>query len=215
MSNKVQSLEKINLTEENDSLATDCGKVGKEVGSFLSSVVKNLDIPNYDGCDPLSDNIYHSTLKAIVKRRNHPSILTITTEHENTPNFPFNFFSKEHVPEEMFGSSKAIQESDIPVKLIKGNSDLFAEIICKYFNESLEKSKFPDCLKLANVTPVFKKGARTSKNNYRPVSILPILSKIIERLISKQLSEFFENSRNFSVFLGKVAKHCLLTMLKT
>ena len=41
------------------------------------------------------------------------------------------------------------------------------------------------------------------------------MSKIIERLISKQLSEFFENSRNFSVFLGKVAEHCLLTMLKT
>ena len=50
---------------------------------------------------------------------------------------------------------------------------------------------FPDCLKLANVTPVFQKSARTSKNNYRPVSILPILSKLFELLISKQLSEFF------------------------
>ena len=105
----------------------------------------------------------------------------------------------------MLDSSKAIQESDIPVKLIKENSDLFAEIICKYFNESLEKSKFPDCLKLANVTPVFKKGARTSKNNYRLVSILPILSKLLEGLISKQLSEFLKvYYRNFSVVLGKV-----------
>ena len=93
----------------------------------------------------------------------------------------------------MLDSSKAVQESDIPVKLIKGNSDLFAEIICKYFNESLEKRKFPDCLKLANVTPVFKKGARTSKNNFGPVSILPILSKLFELLISRQLSEFFES----------------------
>ena len=57
----------------------------------------------------------------------------------------------------MLDSSKAIQESDIPVKLIKENSDLFAEIICKYFNESLENSKCPDCMKLANVIPVFKK----------------------------------------------------------
>ena len=57
----------------------------------------------------------------------------------------------------MLDSSKAIQESNIPVKLIKGNIDLFAEIICTYFNESLEKSKFPDCLKLPNVTPVFKR----------------------------------------------------------
>ena len=93
----------------------------------------------------------------------------------------------------MLDSSKAIQESDNPVKLIKGSSDLFAEIICKYFIESLEKSKFPDSLKLANVTPVFKKGARTSKNIYRPVSILQLLSKLFERFISKQLSEFFES----------------------
>ena len=63
---------------------------------------------------------------------------------------------------EILDSSKDIQESDIPVKSIKGNSDLFAEIICKYFNESLKKSKFLDCLKLENVTAVFKKGARTT-----------------------------------------------------
>ena len=113
----------------------------------------------------MKDKIDHATLKAIVKWRNHPSILTITSEHENAPKFSFNFVSKEHVLEEiqMLDSSKAIQENDIPVKLIKGNSDFSAEIICKYFNESLEKSKFPDCLKSADVTPVFKKGGRTSK----------------------------------------------------
>ena len=44
----------------------------------------------------------------------------------------------------MLDSLKAIQESNIPLKLIKENSDLFAETICKYFNESLERSKFPD-----------------------------------------------------------------------
>ena len=106
----------------------------------------------------MSDKIDHATLKAIVKWRNHPSILTITSEHENTPKCSFNCVSKEHVLEEiqMLDSSKAIQESDIPVKLIKEINDLFAEIICKYFNESLckyfneslEKSKFPDCLKV-------------------------------------------------------------------
>ena len=67
LSNKVQSSERINLTEENDSLVTDCGKFAKELNSFSSSVLKNLNIPNYDGYDPLSDNIDHPTLKAIVK----------------------------------------------------------------------------------------------------------------------------------------------------
>ena len=138
----------------------------------------------------------------------------------NTPKFSFNFVSKEHVLEEiqMLDSSKAIQECDIPVKLIKENSFLFAEIMCKYFNESLEKSKFPDCMKLENVTPVFKKGARTSKNNYRPGSILPILPKLFERLISKQLSKFSESilSKFQCRFRkGYGAQHCLLMMLET
>ena len=104
---------------------------------------------------------------------------------------------------QMLDSSKAIQESNIPVK---------------FFNEYLEKSKFPDCLKLANVNPVFKKGTRTSKNNYRSVSILAILSKMFERLISKQLSEFFESilSKFQCGFRkGYGAQHCLLMMLET
>ena len=95
LSNKVQSSERINLTDENDPLVTDCGKVAEELNSFFPSVVKNLNIPNYEGFDPLSDNIDRATLKAIVKWKNHPSILTITPEHENTPKFSFNFASKE------------------------------------------------------------------------------------------------------------------------
>ena len=54
----------------------------------------------------------------------------------------------------------------------------FAEEIYAYFNKSVSKGKFSNCLKSANITPAFKKSARTSQNNYRPVSILPIFSKI-------------------------------------
>ena len=57
-----------------------------------------------------------------------------------------------------------------------------------------ENGKFRNCLKLANITPVFKKGARASKSNYRPVSILPVFSKIfeIERLLA-HISGFSDN----------------------
>ena len=55
----------------------------------------------WEGCDPFSDNIDNPTLKAIVKRRNHPSILKITSELENTPKTSFNFVLKEHVLEEI------------------------------------------------------------------------------------------------------------------
>ena len=46
---------------------------------------------------------------------------------------------------------------------------------------------------MANVTPIFKKGNKNKKENLRPVSILEVLSKIFEKLMSKQLPIFFEN----------------------
>ena len=142
----------------------------------------------------MAENI-DPTLRAIARWRNHPSVLAIASEYKNRTNFPFNSVSKEDVFTEikMLDVSKAIQESDTPVKIIKANENFFAEAICFYFNKALENGKFPNCLKLANITPFFKKGPRTSKNNYRPVSILPVFSKIFERLLSRQLSEFFDN----------------------
>ena len=81
--------------------------------------------------------------------------------------------------------AKASQDSDIPTKMIKKNSDIFSDIFFKEFNKLLEICKYPFCLKMANVTPVYKKGNSSDKDNYRPVSVLPNLSKIFERFLSK------------------------------
>ena len=94
--------------------------------------------------------------------------------------------------ETKLNSSKAIQEADLPVKLLKDNKDFSEAYIAKHFNDSLKSAKFPNCLKLASITPVFKKNARTSKNNYRPLSVLPVIFKIFERIIWNQLLAFFE-----------------------
>ena len=167
----------------------------------------------------MAENIDDPTLKAIAKWRNHPSILAIASEYKNRANFSFNFVSKEDVLTEIkvLDVSKAIQESDVPIKNIMTNENYFAEAICFYFNKSLENDKFPNCLKLANITPVFKKAARTSKNNYRPVSILTVFSKIFERLLSKQPLEVFDNILSkfqCSFRKGYGIQYCLLLMLE-
>ena len=51
---------------------------------------------------------------------------------------------------------------------------------------------FPDSLKFTDITPVQKKDETTNKENYRPVSVLPLISKIFERIIYDQLSEYLE-----------------------
>ena len=167
----------------------------------------------------MAENIDDPTLKAIAKWRNHPSILAIASEYKNRANVSFNFVSQEDVFTEikMLDVSKAIQESVIPIKVVKANKNFFAETIYFYFNKALENGKLPNYLKLANITPVFKKGPRTSKNNDRPVSILPVFSKIFERLLSRQLSEFFDNILSkFQYGFRKCygTQHCLLLMLE-
>ena len=113
----------------------------------------------------MAENNNDLTLKAIAKWRNHPSILATASEYRKRANFSFNFVSKEDVLTEtkVLDVSKVIQESDVPVKMIKANKNFFAELTCFYFNKSLENGKFPNCLKLVNITAVFKIGKSTSK----------------------------------------------------
>ena len=103
------------------------------------------------------------------------------------------------------------------LKPLKANENFFAEAICFYFNKSSENGKFPNRLKLANITPVFKEGVRTSKDNYRPVSILSAFSKMFERLLSRQLLDFFDyilSKFQCSFRKGYGTQHCLLLMLE-
>ena len=74
--------------------------------------------------------------------------------------------------------TKACQESDIPTKIIKENADIFSEVFRLSFNASANEGTFPSVFKLADVTLIFKKGSKNSKDNYRPISILKSLTKL-------------------------------------
>ena len=60
-------------------------------------------------------------------------------------------------------------------------------------NEAIRNNKFPDFLKLSYITPVYKKLNPSDKANYKPVSVLPLLSKVFEKIIYGQLYEYLEN----------------------
>ena len=68
---------------------------------------------------------------------------------------------------------------------------------------------FPDKLKLAKVIPIYKKGEQALINNYRPISLLPVISKVLENIIANQISSFFERNELFSRNqYGFRAAHC-------
>ena len=81
----------------------------------------------------------------------------------------------------------------------------------------LIKGTFPSVLEDGDITPVFKKEYRGSKENYRPVSILPVISKIFEKLLWNQITPFMDQflSKYQCAFQkGFNAQHCLLAMLE-
>ena len=66
----------ITLTD-NDKIVKINDDTARVLNSFFSNIICDLKIPDYNNCDPLEENIQEPVLKAIVKYRNHPSILTI------------------------------------------------------------------------------------------------------------------------------------------
>ena len=84
---------------------------------------------------------------------------------------------------------------EISVKLIKFAKNELCKPITVIVNQCLETGIFPDKLKIAKVIPLFKKGDPEQMDNYRPISILPAISKIIENTIFIQLYEYFNIKR--------------------
>lgn len=80
----------------------------------------------------------------------------------------------------------------IPIIIIKQCCDPIVEVLVDIINCMLDQGVFPDSLKIAKVIPIFKKGRRTDMNNYRPISILPALSKVFERVIYVRVAAYLE-----------------------
>ena len=78
-------------------------------------------------------------------------------------------------------------------RMIKMEKYAFAKLLKPLINESLRAGIFPHVLKSAKVIPVFKKGDKTNLNNYRPISLLPVLSKVYEKVLNKQLNVVINN----------------------
>ena len=78
--------------------------------------------------------------------------------------------------------------------IIKQIGDIIAGPVSKIVNDCIRESIFPNKLKIAKIIPIYKKGSHLEVGNYRPISLLPALSKIFEKVINNQLTEFIEDN---------------------
>ena len=91
-------------------------------------------------------------------------------------------------------NDKATGLDNIPSKLLKLAAPVIAPIITHLINHSFTTCKFPSCWKRAKVIPVFKAGDHCDPSNYRPISILVVISKIAERAVFDQLYNYLNDN---------------------
>ena len=82
-------------------------------------------------------------------------------------------------------------------KWLQLKTRLPANLLTLIINQIINTGVFPNKLKIAKIIPIFKKDDRTLFTNYRPISLLPIFSKVIEKVICIQINGFFVENKLF------------------
>ena len=160
--------------------------IAKTFNSYFKSATDSLELFNR----PLQSNVSCEKVQNIIKSfSNHPSIIKIKHKFKLNKRFSFQCASEaivRKVVKSLF-SDKATA-GEIPVNVLKNSENL-----TNCINEAIRNNNFPDSLKLSDITPVFKKLDPSDKANYTPVSVLPLLSKVFQKIINDQLYEYLEN----------------------
>ena len=221
-SEKVLTGESITLIEK-DVIIEDEKIIADTFSDFFSNAVKNLSIESHTLTGETElinlNTIDDPVLRAIKKYETHPSILKIQECPASEGVFNFSYTTFIEVSNEIASLNIATvcPKDSIPSNIIKEFGDIFSLKISKDFNNSIDQAIFPSKLKLSDIAPVHKKGNRTDKSNYRPVSLLSTMSKIYERLLFNQINEYI--SHKLSKYLCGFrkhfsAQHCLILMLE-
>ena len=99
-------------------------------------------------------------------------------------------------------SNKSVHINELPPNIIKENKETLSIPLTILFNQSINTGTFPEKFKIGKVIPIYKSGPKTDIANYRPISLLPMFSKIFEALMKKYLMSFLDttnilNNRQF------------------
>ena len=97
-------------------------------------------------------------------------------------------------------ASKGTGLDNISPRMLKDYAVVVAKPLTRIINESLSQRTVPSECKYAKVTPLYKRGISTDMDNYRPISVLPVVSKVLERVVHHQLHSFLSKHRLLSPF---------------
>ena len=189
--------------------------------TYFSNMTDSLDIaPTFREAHEVAEDtmIEKLTTIAIQKYSAHPSILAIKQKYRTNCNkFKFSHLNPLEVEKQLDSINvKNSQNGIIPTLLLKATKNVICPILTDCINCAIHESAFPDKLKGADISLLFKTDESTRKENYRPLSVLPSTSRIYERLLKDQMIKFFDNKlSNLSAFReGYSIQHSLIGVIE-
>ena len=178
------SIEKIN------GIISDDFDLSEEFSTFFEDAVRSVNVKPDEYYLIDTENV-----NAIGKFENHPSVQAVKQNVSVNQDFYFSNIEVSDILKETaaLNNKKNGTFGSISKKLLKEVSDICASALNDIWNnEIITQKSFPDNLKLADVTPVFKKEDTSLLKIYRPVSVLQVISKIYQRIMQMQIFEYID-----------------------
>ena len=191
-SNKCLNLNKL-LLKEKGSFVSDEREIATIMNNLFINITKDLQLKT-DSKDKF--NNLEDILKAF---ESDPSIEKIKKAINTTENLSSRRVKDDEVRKFVMklGGTKAT--SVIPTDMLKQTIDIHLPIMTEIINMPIDNNCYPDDLKFAEVSLVFKKKDDLDKENYRPVSVLSHVSKVFERIMYKQI-KYISRKTNYQIF---------------
>ena len=207
---------------EDDKVISNKLELAEKFNNFFIDAVENLEIELF-ASDVEADNTIKagSVIDSIIKKyKSHPSILKIKENVKIENKFEFLEMTSEEMEKEIkkLDPKKASMKDDIPAKPLIANNDIVGKYLSVIYNNSKNAEKYPSSLKVADVTPIPKTKEKTLLNQYRPISLIPIISKLFERNMFDQTSVYIDKFLSpylFGYRKGHSTEHCLISMVET
>ena len=178
MSDKIKSRNNI-ILKEDDQIISDQTQLCNVFCDFFTNI----------GLDKEEENNDRALFSIIHDYLNHPSIKMIEANTTFSSHFNIketNIVKMKEVINKL-DNKKAAGYDEIPPVFIKSLKNDISETLVVLFNKCVCECTFPNSLKMANISPIYKKKDRLNKDNYRSINLLSIVSKIFERLIADQI----------------------------
>jgi exonuclease III len=187
LSNKKKSQRNI-ILKEHDHIVTDTPQLCEISANFFSTVADSIGIPDHID---MSESNFLSTI--IEKHKNHDSIKAIKETHKDIEAFSFKPVQSDYVQTLLskLNVQKATGYDNIPPKMVKICAKELSVTLTELINDAFKCNRFPSDMKKAEISPIFKKKDDMLKDNYRPISILSVFSKVFETVVADQLMEYY------------------------